>query len=168
MASPNEGQGPAAGRSQRRSRSRLCRANVRAGRPRSRGGINHPTNREHDLRQAQEWGKGPFARRKEPHGAVAVRSQRRRWPRLCRAMVRAGRPRSRVGILLPSDREHGLHHALKSGEGVRSTWRNSRADRLFCGAVRLFTAPVHLVSMRSSLGAGTTDRQASGSTSGSR
>ena len=34
---------------------------VRAGRPRSRVGIFHTTNREHDLRHAQDWGKAPFA-----------------------------------------------------------------------------------------------------------
>ena len=117
MASQNERQGPVAGRSQRRSRPRLRRANVRAGRPRSRVGINHPTNRDHDLRHAQEWGKGLFARPKEPHGAVAVRSQRRRWPRLRRANVRAGRPRSRVGILHLTNREHDLRQAQEWGKG---------------------------------------------------
>ena len=61
LASPNERQGPATLPSQWRSRSRLCRATVRAGRPRSRVGILHTTNREHDLHPAQEWGKGPFA-----------------------------------------------------------------------------------------------------------
>ncbi len=32
-------------------------------------------------------------------GAVAVRSKWRRWPGLCQSMVRAGRPRSRVGFI---------------------------------------------------------------------
>ena len=74
MASPNEGQGPVTVRSQRRRRPRLCRANVRAGRPRSRVGIIHPTNREHDLHHAQEQGKGPFASLKN-HSPLEGESQ---------------------------------------------------------------------------------------------
>ncbi len=61
MARPNEGQGPAAVPSLRRSRPRLCRVNVRAGRPRSRVGILHTTNREPDLHHPQDWDKAPFA-----------------------------------------------------------------------------------------------------------
>ncbi len=34
---------------------------MRAGRPRSRVGIFHPTNRDYGSHPAQEWGKGPFA-----------------------------------------------------------------------------------------------------------
>ena len=34
---------------------------MRAGRPRSRVGILHTTNRDHGLHHAQDWGKGPFA-----------------------------------------------------------------------------------------------------------
>ena len=64
LASPNERQCPVTVPSLRRSRPTLCQANVRAGRPRSRGGIFHTTNREHDLHHAQEWGKRPFARLK--------------------------------------------------------------------------------------------------------
>ena len=59
---------------------------VRAGRPRSRVGILHTTDRGHDLHHAQDWGKTPFARPKETHGPVTVPSRRRRWPRLRQAM----------------------------------------------------------------------------------
>ena len=108
LASPNEGQGPVAVRSQRRSRPRLCRANVRAGRPRSRVGIIHTTNREHDLHHAQEWDKGPFAslsitpplrgsrRDVEPNGEGRRRRPRNRQCRMARSCAPCGVASSRA------------------------------------------------------------------------
>ncbi len=78
--------------------------------------IFHTTNREHDLRHAREWGKGLFARRKETHGAVAGQSKWRTFPTPRRENVRAGRPRSRVGINHTRMRGHDLHHAQESGK----------------------------------------------------
>ena len=96
---------------------------VRAGRPRSRVDINHPRMRCHDLHHAQEWGTGPFARPKEPQGPVAVPSQRRSRPGPCREKLRAGRPRSRVGINHPTNREHDLRHAREWGTGLFANLR---------------------------------------------
>ena len=39
-------------------------------------------------------------------------------------MVRAGRPRSRVGILFTTNRNHGLHPAQESGKAPRSALDN--------------------------------------------
>ena len=39
-------------------------------------------------------------------------------------IVRAGRPRSRGGIIHTLDREHGLHHAKESGKKLGSALKN--------------------------------------------
>ena len=102
LASQNERQGPVTVRSQWRSRPRLCRANVRAGRPRSRVGIIHTTNREHDLHHAHESGKAPFASLKyhpRERGRLA-RNLIPRWRRwsLCATLPAGSHPAGVTGI----------------------------------------------------------------------
>ncbi len=107
LASPNERQGPVTVPSQWRSRSRLCRANVRAGRPRSRVGIIHTINREHDLHHAQESGKRPFASLK-----YHPRERARERGRLARILIPHWR-RWSVSATLPA----GSHPARVNGIG---------------------------------------------------
>ncbi len=106
LASPNERQGSATVPSLRRSRTTLCQANVRAGRPRSRVGINHPTNREHDLHPAQEWGTAPFASLKH-HPRERGRLARNLIPRWRKwsvsATLQAGSPPAGVNCIGQSE-----------------------------------------------------------------
>ncbi len=102
LASPNERQGSVTVRSQWRSRPSLCRVNVRAGRPRSRVGILHSTDREPDLHHTQESGKRPFASLKyhpRDRGRLAriLISRWRRWS-LCATLPAGSHPAGVYGI----------------------------------------------------------------------
>ena len=80
---------------------------MRAGRPRSRGGILHTINRDHGLHHAQDWGKGAHASRQITSPVRGSATRERGRP--ARNLISWWRPRSDSATLRASNHPAGVN-----------------------------------------------------------